>query len=167
MSRRVEIFQVDAFTSSRFAGNPAGVVLHADGLQDAEMQALARELNNADTAFVFRATADDHDIRVRFFTPRSEAAFVGHATLAVHAVLQSRDPQALRRQLGKTGIVQVASRKDFNIYEFSYRNDPAHHRYRGVMAQEVLNVPGAVTTMPNGYYAVDYAVLGVPFVQVR
>jgi hypothetical protein len=57
--------------------------------------------------------------------------------------------------------------KGHNIYEFSYRADPEHHRYRGVMAQEVLNVPGAVVTMPNGYYAVDYGVLGIPFVQVR
>ncbi|HEV7632747.1 MAG TPA: PhzF family phenazine biosynthesis isomerase [Steroidobacteraceae bacterium] len=122
MSRRVEIFQVDAFTSTRFAGNPAGVVLNADCLQDAEMQALARELNNADTAFVLRPTDDDHDIRVRFFTPRSEAAFVGHATLAVHAVLNGAEPQPLRRQMGKTGIVQVRALEDGG---FAIRQPPA------------------------------------------
>ena len=76
MPRSVEIFQVDAFTPIRFAGNPAGVVLNADGLADAEMLAIARELNNADTAFVLQPNATDHDIRVRFFTPRSEAAGV-------------------------------------------------------------------------------------------
>ena len=57
--------------------------------------------------------------------------------------------------------------KGRSIYEFSYRNDPAQHRYRGVMAQEVLDVPGAVVTMPNGYYAVNYTALGIPFVKVR
>lgn len=123
MSRRVEIFQVDAFTSTRFAGNPAGVVLNAECLQDTEMQALARELNNADTAFVLPPTGDDHDIRVRFFTPRSEAAFVGHATLAVHAVLNSRDPQPLRRQLGKAGIVAVRALPD--DAGFAIRQPPA------------------------------------------
>lgn len=67
----------------------------------------------------------------------------------------------------KTDITYVGRMNGYNIYEFSYKNDPAHHRYRGVIAQEVLNVPGAVVTMPNGYYAVNYGVLGVPFVRVR
>ena len=43
MSRRIRIFQVDAFTADRFTGNPAGVVLDADSLSDAEMLAIARE----------------------------------------------------------------------------------------------------------------------------
>jgi PhzF family phenazine biosynthesis protein len=59
-----------------------------------------------------RPTAEDHDIRVRFFTPRTEAAFVGHATIAVHAVLARRAPQALRRQAGKTGLVEVSTLPD-------------------------------------------------------
>lgn len=123
MSRRVEIFQVDAFTSTRFAGNPAGVVLNAQCLQEGEMQALARELNNADTAFVLPAEGADHDLRVRFFTPRSEAAFVGHATLAVHTVLNSRTPAALRRQSGKTGIVTIRALPDDQ--GFAIRQSPA------------------------------------------
>lgn len=67
----------------------------------------------------------------------------------------------------KTDIQSVGLMKGYHIYEFSYRADPAHHRYRGVMAQDVLNVPGAVTTMSNGYYAVNYDVLGIPFERVR
>ncbi|MFZ4124859.1 MAG: thrombospondin type-1 domain-containing protein [Rickettsiales bacterium] len=63
----------------------------------------------------------------------------------------------------KTEIVQVASRRDFNIYEFSYKADPSHTRYRGVLAQEVLDIHDATVLMPNGYYAVRYNVLGVPF----
>ena len=93
MSRRIRIFQVDAFTTDRFTGNPAGVVLDADSLNDAEMLAIARELNNADTAFVLKPDGPDHDLRVRFFTPRTEASFVGHATVATHFVL-SRDGDA-------------------------------------------------------------------------
>jgi PhzF family phenazine biosynthesis protein len=108
MSRAVDVFQVDAFTRRRFSGNPAGVVLDADGLSEAQMLAIARELNNADTAFVCQPRAQDHDIFVRFFTPRTEAAFVGHATLAVHAVLAQRSPKALYRQAGKLGVVEVA-----------------------------------------------------------
>ncbi len=95
MSRSVEVFQVDAFTSRPFTGNPAGVVLGADVLDSDEMQAIARELNNGDTTFVCRPQSADHDIAVRFFTPGKEAAFVGHATLAAHAVLQvARAPRS-------------------------------------------------------------------------
>ena len=73
MTRKIQIHQVDAFTRTPFTGNPAGVVLSADTLNDAEMLAIARELNNADTAFILTRDADDHDMRARFFTPRMEA----------------------------------------------------------------------------------------------
>jgi PhzF family phenazine biosynthesis protein len=116
MSRRIRIFQVDAFTTDRFTGNPAGVVLDADALSDAEMLAIARELNNADTAFVLKPDGEDHDLRVRFFTPRTEASFVGHATVATHFVL-SRDGASFGkanggrvRQKQKSGVVEIEVR---------------------------------------------------------
>jgi PhzF family phenazine biosynthesis protein len=106
MGASVRVFQVDAFTSQRFCGNPAGVVLDADALADGDMHALARELGR-DTAFLLRPDAPDHDLRVRFFTPRSEAAFIGHATLAAHAVLSALQRPARPRQQQKVGLVQV------------------------------------------------------------
>lgn len=109
MSRRVRLFQVDAFTTTRFAGNPAGVVLDAQNLSEGEMRALAREMGNGDTAFVLPAGDSQHDLRIRFFTPRREAAFVGHATLAAHSVLQGLDPRPVRRQLGQSGTVEVTA----------------------------------------------------------
>ena len=51
------VYQIDAFTRKRFAGNSAGVVANADGLTDSQMQAIARELNNAETAFILSPTA--------------------------------------------------------------------------------------------------------------
>jgi PhzF family phenazine biosynthesis protein len=115
MSRRIRIFQVDAFTTERFTGNPAGVVLDADSLTDAEMLAIARELNNADTAFVLKPEGADHELRVRFFTPRTEASFVGHATVATHYVLSRSGANAAARggrvrQRQKSGIVDVEVR---------------------------------------------------------
>ena len=65
---KIQVHQVDAFTRERFTGNPAGVVLNADGLGEAQMLAIARELNNADTAFVLSPDGDDHSMRARFFT---------------------------------------------------------------------------------------------------
>jgi PhzF family phenazine biosynthesis protein len=108
MARRIRIFQVDAFTTERFTGNPAGVVLDADQLTDPEMLNIARELNNADTAFVLSPDNADHDLRVRFFTPRTEASFVGHATVATHYVLSRDGTHRQRvRQRQKSGIVDV------------------------------------------------------------
>jgi PhzF family phenazine biosynthesis protein len=111
MTRKIQVHQVDAFTRTSFTGNPAGVVVNADDLSDAEMLAIARELNNADTAFLLKRDGDDHDVRARFFTPRMEAGFVGHATVAAHFVLSRRQgaPQRLR-QKSKAGIVDIEIR---------------------------------------------------------
>lgn len=111
MTRSIHVFQVDAFTTRRFTGNPAGVVLGAEVLADDEMLAIARELNNADTAFVLKADSPDHDLRLRFFTPRTEAAFVGHATVAAHYVLSRRRGTPARlRQKQKSGYADVEIR---------------------------------------------------------
>ena len=111
MARTIQVHQIDAFTRVKFTGNPAGVVLDADALSDAEMLAIARELNNADTAFVLKADGPDHDLRVRFFTPRTEAAFVGHASVAAHYVLSSGTSGTRRvRQKSRAGVVEVEIR---------------------------------------------------------
>ena len=105
----MRIFQVDAFTSTRFTGNPATVVLDADGLSEATLSAVAREFAHAEVAFVLAANGPDHDVRLRFFNARKEAPFVGHATLAAHAVLLAlgRRGTGVMRQHSGTGIIDV------------------------------------------------------------
>jgi PhzF family phenazine biosynthesis protein len=107
----LRIFQVDTFTSTRFAGNPATVVLDADGLNEATLLSIAREFSHAEVAFVFAASAADHDVRVRFFNARMEAPFVGHATVAAHAVLLTlgRRSVGICRQHSGTGIMEVGA----------------------------------------------------------
>src|SRR5713226_8465415 len=108
----LRIFQVDTFTRTRFTGNPAAVVLDADGQTDATLMSIAREFTQAEVAFVSAATAGDHDIRLRFFNSRKEAPFVGHATLAAHAVLLAlgRRSAGAYRQHSGTGIIEVTAR---------------------------------------------------------
>jgi PhzF family phenazine biosynthesis protein len=105
----LRIFQVDAFTATRFTGNPAIVVLDADGRDDAFLKAVAREFSHAEVAFVFAANGPDHDVRLRFFNARKEAPFVGHATVAAHAVLMAlgRRSVGVCRQHSGTGIIEV------------------------------------------------------------
>jgi PhzF family phenazine biosynthesis protein len=110
-TRKIQVHQVDAFTRERFTGNPAGVVLNADGLSEVQMLAIARELNNADTAFILAPENKDHAVRARFFTPRTEVGFVGHATVAAHYVLSRRHGAPRRlRQKSKAGVVDIEIR---------------------------------------------------------
>ncbi|UOG73092.1 PhzF family phenazine biosynthesis protein [Hymenobacter tibetensis] len=76
---------VDAFTTTALAGNPCAVVLDADALPDTQMQRLAQEFNQSETAFVFRSP--DAAFGVRFFTPAEEIPLAGHPTIATVAAL--------------------------------------------------------------------------------
>ncbi len=119
----MQIFQVDAFTATPFTGNPASVVLGADGAGDGQLQAIAREFAHAETAFVLAPDGADHDVRLRFFNARKEAAFVGHATIAAHAVLLSqglRVPGVLRQKSG-TGIIEVDATRGAAGLMFEFR----------------------------------------------
>lgn len=121
MSRCYRLYQVDAFTKHRFAGNPAGVVPDADGLEEHEMLNIAREMNNSETAFIFTADGPDHDVRVRFFTPTTEVPICGHATIAAHYI-RAREgaPAGVTRQKTGAGILPVeiepSEDRDFRIW---------------------------------------------------
>jgi PhzF family phenazine biosynthesis protein len=78
------LFHIDAFTTMKFRGNPAGVVLNSDVLTAEQMQDIARELKHSETAFVLKPDGDDHDVRIRYFTPTTEVPICGHATIAAH-----------------------------------------------------------------------------------
>jgi PhzF family phenazine biosynthesis protein len=84
---RTSIFQIDAFTNRRFAGNPAAVMPMDDFPEDALLQAIAAENNLAETAFLVPGGGD---YRLRWFTPTTEVPLCGHATLASAAVVMER-----------------------------------------------------------------------------
>ncbi|MBW2029462.1 MAG: PhzF family phenazine biosynthesis protein [Deltaproteobacteria bacterium] len=77
--KKIPVYQVDAFTSRVFKGNPAAVCPLEQWLEDSLMQAIALENNLSETAF-FVPNGDDYDIR--WFTPLAEVDLCGHATLA-------------------------------------------------------------------------------------
>ncbi len=125
MAVKIQVHQVDAFTREPFTGNPTGVVLNADGLSEAQMLAIARELNNAETAFILAPDGADHTVRARFFTPRSEAGFVGHATVAAQYVLSRRqDAPRTQRQKSKAGIVDIEVRGTDAERQIAIRRSP-------------------------------------------
>lgn len=84
----MELYIVDAFTSQRFSGNQAGVVLLAEKYFPPEtfMQSLAGELKHSETAFVLRT--GERAFHIRYFTPAGEVDLCGHATIAAFTVLR-------------------------------------------------------------------------------
>lgn len=82
--------QVDVFADRPGAGNPLAVVLDAQGLSDAQMQAIARWTRLPETTFVFPATDRDTSYRLRIFSPRREVPFAGHPSVGTaHAILEA------------------------------------------------------------------------------
>lgn len=111
---RLEIFQVDAFTQNPYGGNPCAVVTDADGLTADAMQAIAREMNLSETAFVLRS--ETADVRARYFTPFGEIPMAGHPTLAtVQTLLETGRLEAghatIRLEL-QAGVVEVEVRRE-------------------------------------------------------
>src|SRR3990167_7695206 len=88
--KKVHVHQVDAFTNERFGGNPAGVVLDADELDEATMRKIARELNLSETAFVM--PSEKGSFQMRYFTPTGhEITFCGHSTVgALYMIAKER-----------------------------------------------------------------------------
>ena len=85
MTHSFPFLLVDAFTDTALGGNPCAVVLDADPLTDEQMQRLAREFNQSETAFVRRSQVADFG--VRYFTPVEEIPLAGHPTIATLTAL--------------------------------------------------------------------------------
>jgi PhzF family phenazine biosynthesis protein len=89
-----EVLRYAAFTTDPAGGNPAGVVLDASGLDEAEMLAIAAEVGYSETAFVTTVTDDRGEpgraFAVRYFSPQREVPFCGHATVATAVALAER-----------------------------------------------------------------------------
>jgi len=107
--RKCRLFLVDTFTRERFCGNPAAVILDAEQLNENEMRRMARELHGTEVAFVLAADAPDHDLEIRFFSPRREVTFIGHAALAAHYVraIAGGVPKGKVRQKSGNAIIEV------------------------------------------------------------
>ena len=145
------LFHVDAFTRTRLRGNPAGVVLDADGMSANDMQDLARELKHSETAFVLRADAADHDLRIRYFTPTTEVPLCGHATIAAHfarAVTLQLDDQRLRQKTGAgIQVVQIMRNDEDRLRILMHQGRPVFETpFHGALRERIIAALGLVHT---------------------
>ena len=84
---RYRFHTLDVFTDRVFGGNPLAVFPNSEGLTDAQMQRVAREMNLSETVFVFPPDDSMNTRRVRIFTPASELPFAGHPTVGTALLL--------------------------------------------------------------------------------
>jgi len=105
---------VDVFTDRPFGGNPLAVFTDARGLSDAQMQALAAEMNYSETTFVLPPTDPANDARVRIFHRTAEMPFAGHPNVGTACVLarHGRDRNGLLRFEQMAGLVEIAVERD-------------------------------------------------------
>jgi PhzF family phenazine biosynthesis protein len=114
----IPLYTVDAFASERFSGNPAGVCLLMTPRDDKWMQAVAREVNASETAFVVPKGADFY---LRWFTPAVEVELCGHATLAsAHVLWESGklDVSIPARFHTKSGLLACMRQDEWILMDF-------------------------------------------------
>ena len=150
---QLRIFQVDAFTSRRFGGNPAAVVpLEAEWPNDALLQAIAAENNLSETAFLAPEGPPGDVWRLRWFTPTVEVDLCGHATLAsAHVLLRHRAATGELRFASRSGPLGVREDGERLVLDF-----PASKLARlGDSEREEL--AGALGARPAEAWRVDEA----------
>ncbi|HDR7623926.1 TPA: PhzF family phenazine biosynthesis isomerase [Bacillus mycoides] len=86
--KTINVFHYDAFTNKPNMGNPAGIVLEADGLTEEDMQRIAEKVGFNETSFVL--SSEVADIRMRYFTPGFEMDLCGHGTVGTIYALRER-----------------------------------------------------------------------------
>lgn len=118
----VPIYQVDAFASGLFSGNPAAICPLKDWLPDATLQAIAAENNLAETAYYM---VKDGQYHLRWFTPGVEVDLCGHATLAsAHVIMEMRREVSVPRVSFLTRSGELIVTRDGDLYTLDFPSRP-------------------------------------------
>lgn len=113
---KVQVYTVNSFTKTKDGGNPAGVVLNSDDLNDDQMKHIAKEVGFSETAFVRKS--DKADFELKFFTPTEEVDLCGHATIAAFSTLMDNNviKSGTYTQETKAGLLSVEVKDDKQIF---------------------------------------------------
>ncbi|ACF02092.1 phenazine biosynthesis protein PhzF family [Rhodopseudomonas palustris TIE-1] len=142
---RLQFETVDVFTAEQFSGNPLAVVLNAEGLSAAQMQAIAGEFNLSETTFVLPPQDPAHTAQVRIFTPNGEMPFAGHPNVGTAFVL-ARIGQSYGRSIAgdrvvfeeKAGLVPIELIKDGGAVTGARLNSPQSLSLVDELAPDVI-----------------------------
>ena len=137
---------VDVFAEQPLQGNAAAVVFDADGLDAARMQAIAREFNLSETAFVLKPRDAGHAARVRLFVPTAEVPFAGHPNIATAFALARR---------------QTLATDDLVFDELAGLVPLRLTRVKGAVTGAMLTAPQRLSTVPGPAAAAVAAALSL------
>jgi PhzF family phenazine biosynthesis protein len=113
-----KLYHVDAFSDSRFAGNPAAVCLMPKPAEEGWMQSVGTEMNLSETAFL---SPEGDGFRLRWFTPKVEVKLCGHATLAsAHVLWEAGVVQASKEIVFHTKSGKLTARRDGGFIELDF-----------------------------------------------
>lgn len=150
MGRRYAI--LDVFTNKALAGNPLAVVLESEGLDDAQMQAIAKEFNLSETVFVFPPENPGHSANVRIFTPSVELPFAGHPTVGTSILLATErfgdvegeqdSMVVLKQQIGvvRCAVVLRQNAAAFSEFDVPKLPEPAGPTHNNELIAEALSL---------------------------
>ena len=145
--------QLDVFATGSFSGNPLAVVLGADALDDAQMQAFASWTNLSETTFLLQPSLAEADYRVRIFTPGGELPFAGHPTLgSCHAWLAAGGRPQGDEIVQECGVGPVRLRREGDSLAFAApalrRSGPVEAEVLDKIARS-LRIPAAAVRASN------------------
>ena len=175
-ARRFAFVQLDVFTAKPLEGNQLAVFTDARGLSDAEMQALAKEMNLSETTFIFPgnpAVEASEGVRVRIFTVNEELDFAGHPTLGTASVIRDRKFAAEGVKLPKevalalrVGRIPVTFTTDAQgrIFGEMRQRDPEFGPVRP--PEEVARAAGLAMTDLDPSLPIQTVSTGLPFTMV-
>jgi PhzF family phenazine biosynthesis protein len=115
--------RIAAFADGETGGNPAGVMISDELPADAEMQKIAAQVGFSETVF---AIPDGSGWRVRYFSPESEVAFCGHATIALGAALAMRDGDGVFHLTLNHAVITVEGRRTGSLFAAALQSPPTH-----------------------------------------
>lgn len=175
MDRRYAV--LDVFTDTALSGNPLAIVRDAEGLDDAAMQAIAREFNLSETVFVLPPDNPPHTAKVRIFTPGRELPFAGHPTVgtAIHLGTERFNKEqaddvdvmvVLEEKVGpvRCGVMLRASGSPYAEFDLPVLPKVADSVPDVAAVAEALGL--AQHEIGFGHYPLAIADAGVPFVIV-
>ena len=169
VTRRLAMTQWDVFSSTPLEGNSLAVFSDARGLSDAEMQAIAKEMNLSETTFIFprdREIEQARGVRVRIFTVQEELPFAGHPTLGTAFALRGDGDAkevALELNVGKVPVRFEDSESEPTFGEMT-QIDPvfgAVHEREAVAAATGISIEDFDPSLP-----IQTVSTGVPFTVV-
>ncbi|MBC3542340.1 PhzF family phenazine biosynthesis protein [Rufibacter sediminis] len=137
---KIKTYIIDAFTREAFKGNPAGVCLLEQPLTEAQMQAIAAEMNLSETAFLVQDPNQAFAFGIRYFTPTVEIAFCGHATLAsAKLVLEKLELEQVTFTTKQHLVLHAIKEADHLLMRFPLYDYQPHESLPGLF--DALSLP--------------------------